>query len=472
MTYYKIADIIDDRYKVLDILGGPGKSGQGIVYVCADEKNNNEIVAIKTLQDQFLTDERMMNSLKREALAWVQLENYPFIVKALFVKNINEIPFIGLEYIAKDKKSRNTLTDFLKTPITIDQALIWSIQFCYGMEYANSKGIATHRDIKPANIMITVDGTVKITDFTLVQFIGEKNQTQDWKRLDQVNEQLKQTFLRLHEGCISGGTVPWMAPEQFDNVSTIQSDIYSFGVVLYQLFNAGMLPFECKTAAEYYYAHKMKTAAPLTSKLNPIVKKCLEKKPDDRYKSFSELRKDLEKAYFAETNKAPPTVPRENESSARDYNNRGVSYANLGFPNEAINEFKKALVRDPSFTHAQVNLAHLYKKRKEYDKAEKILLNALKTTINIFSIHRLLGKIYEGKKEYEKALEEYRSVIRIEPRFHKAHYDVARISDVLENYDDAISYYETYVNFSDPSDKRIKEVKTKIHELKKKKKHL
>ncbi len=467
MTYYKIADIIDDRYKVLEILGGPGKSGQGIVYVCADEKNNNEIIALKTLQDQFLADERMVNSLKREALAWVQLENYPFIVKALFMKNIDKVPFIGLEYIAKDKKGRNTLADFLKPPIDVGQALTWSIQFCYGMEYANSKGIATHRDIKPANIMITVDGTVKITDFTLVQFIGEKKESQDWKQMDQINPQLKQTFLRLHEGCISGGTVPWMAPEQFDNMSTVQSDIYSFGVVLYQLFNAGKLPFECKTAVEYYYAHKMKTAAPLPSKLNSIVKKCLEKKPNDRYKSFLELRKDLEKVYSSETNKTPPTVPKENESNARDYNNRGVSYANLGFPNEAINEFKKALARDPGFTNAQVNLAHLYKKRKEFDKAEKVLLNALKTTLNVFSIHRLLGKVYEVKKEYEKALEEYRTVLRLEPRFHKAHYDVARISEILENYDDAISYFETYVNFSDPSDKRIKEVKTKIRELKK-----
>ena len=112
MVYYKVGDTLEDRYNVLEILGGPESSGQGIVYVCADLKNNNEIIALKTLQDQFLEDKDMVDTIKREALAWVQIGPHPFIVRALFVKNVDDQPYIGLEYIAKDKKGRNTLGDY------------------------------------------------------------------------------------------------------------------------------------------------------------------------------------------------------------------------------------------------------------------------------------------------------------------------------------------------------------------------
>ena len=168
---YRIAG----RYEIHRILGGEGKTGMGIVYVCYDHEFE-EVIALKTFQDKYLASKQMKDSFKKEALSWIHLEQYPYIVRALWVQELDCRMFVASDFIAPDEQDRNTLTHYLTSTISLKQALTWAIQFCYGMEYACSRGVTPHRDIKPDNIMMTKDGTLKITDFGLAGvWVGEYN---------------------------------------------------------------------------------------------------------------------------------------------------------------------------------------------------------------------------------------------------------------------------------------------------------
>ena len=110
------------------------------------------------------------------------------------------------------------------------------------MEYACSRGVTPHRDIKPDNLMMTKDGTLKITDFGLA---GLWEGAEAGELLpDGIDENRKGfTFIRRAGDKVVAGTPAWMAPEQFEGEADVRSDIYSFGIVMYQMINRGRTPF-------------------------------------------------------------------------------------------------------------------------------------------------------------------------------------------------------------------------------------
>ena len=190
-------------------------------------------------QNRFFSSVDVFNSFKLEALAWIKLNIHPHIVNAIAVQDINGRPFIYMEYIAPDKLGRNTLTHYLRSPISLKKALKWGIQFCHAMEHTISHGVSPHRDIKPDNIMITNTQDLKVTDFGLAKLWNKSNfldvqsqTTHEDLSVEKINK------LSLFKGLNNNnivGTPPWMAPEQFEGVADIRSDIYSFGLVLYQI---------------------------------------------------------------------------------------------------------------------------------------------------------------------------------------------------------------------------------------------
>jgi len=174
--------------------------------------------ALKTFRDEFIADDGIRERFRKEAEVWIELERHPYIVRAFYVTEVERRLFIGLEYVAPDEQGPNTLEGYLRhSPPDLAQSLRWAIQFCYGMEYAYSRGLRCHRDIKPANIMIARDNTVKITDFV-------------WQeRLPHLGL-YRATDLNVHEGVVglSGqtlvgtgfGTPTHMPPEQFTNAAS------------------------------------------------------------------------------------------------------------------------------------------------------------------------------------------------------------------------------------------------------------
>src|SRR5260370_1325725 len=224
--------------------------------------------------------------IQRESLIWISLLPHPNIVKALSFEFDGGLPKLMLEYIGG-----GSLRDLLrKNAPTLHQFLRIATEFCEGMIFlAESDGIV-HRDIKPENILLSIEGGVKITDFGLAsafrgsdgRLIGGDSSIRSGRSSQ---ENAEKSF---------GGTLPYMAPEQFVSFHTAdrRADIYGFGVVMYEML-VGRLPFNHTSVDRMMRAHQRASPPPLgqhiPSKLREIVMKCLAKEPSERFESFQAL---------------------------------------------------------------------------------------------------------------------------------------------------------------------------------------
>jgi len=414
---YQIGDRIVGRYEVYRILGGEGKSGMGVVYVCYDHKFK-QVLALKTFQNKYLTSKEAKDSFKREALAWVRLDRHAFIVKADWVQELDYRMFVGAEFIAPDDEGRNTLSHYLNRPISLKQALTWCIQFCHGMEYAFEKGVTPHRDIKPDNILMTKDRMVKITDFGLAGIWEGVDQSPDageWSK--QENKGL--SFIINVGGKIIGGTPPYMAPEQFEGQADVRSDIYSFGIVLYQMINQGKLPFYPEPGDTWKEAHRTCLVPGITSLLFFTAERCLQKDPARRYPTFQELRNDLEQLYSKEitskTCEAVPSAPERAELEAWELITKGISLYNLGLYDEAIPWYRNALRINPEYADAHNNLGLALYAKGLYDEAIPWYRNALRINPEHALAHANLGTALSAKGLYDEAIVAYEGFIRYAP---------------------------------------------------------
>jgi len=276
---FSLRDKIDDQFKVVE----KHRGGMGLLYVVLDDFSQKRF-AVKTLKEEGLEDRQMINRFAAEARTWMNVANHPNVVQAILCRQIDGQPFLFLEYV-----EGTDLQALLETeaPLAVAQALDYALQFSGGMAHVHnsappgsSVGIV-HRDIKPANLMITRRGVIKITDFGLAKAYG--------------------TSTRLTPSATGMGTYNYMPPEQFVDAGSADrtSDIYSFGVVLYQTLT-GALPFAGANlgALMNNILHK---DPPLPSRRNPdvppdldaAVAKCLAKRRDGRYQRFEELLTEL-----------------------------------------------------------------------------------------------------------------------------------------------------------------------------------
>lgn len=216
-----IGDVIGVFHRIIQILGGPGKSGMGIVYIGYDDIHE-EIAAIKTFQNRLFEDHAIVERFKWEAETWVRLGKHYNIVEAKRVEIHMEKPYIYLEYIVGDRQYGPSLSGWIHNgglyrngkpdiPLILD----FAIQFCHGMMHAEKKFHEmgkpfVHRDIKPSNIMVTRDRVVKITDFGLVKAFADFDEDIPTTTVgDGVNRRLS-----LSKSGSVCGTPPYMSPEQ------------------------------------------------------------------------------------------------------------------------------------------------------------------------------------------------------------------------------------------------------------------
>lgn len=360
---YQPGDVIRQEYEIHKILGS---GGFGIVYLTYP-RSTKSVFALKTFRDDFLKEELTRNRFKNEAQVWIDLDRHPFLVRAYFAEEIEGRLFIGMEYVAPNEYGLNSLEGYLQGgSISLEMCLRWALQVCYGMEHAYSKGLRCHRDLKPANIMVDRSGNVKISDFGLAGALGAPPSS---GKISQAWRDSGNPLIQTARG-LSFGTPAYMPPEQF--VDTAQcderSDIYSFGIVLYQIQNKGQFPFLPTLAKDgalleqelfwsaMYQLH-MKAPVPNSkSPLNRVIKKCLEKDKRKRYQSFRGLRVDIEELLDERMIKkfAPP---QHKELDAWELNNKGGSLFSLGRHEEALKYFTEALSIAPWFVEVLNNKA-------------------------------------------------------------------------------------------------------------------
>ncbi len=417
-NFYKKGDLIGGIYKVYDILG---IGGFGIVYLVYIK--NITAYAFKTFKDEYLEDTRVREQFKKEATTWISLGLHPHIVRAHFIGNFVDRLFIAMEYIPPNKQGLNSLDGYLRyQPPDLAQSLRWAIQFCHGMEYAYSKGIKAHRDIKPANIMITPDKILKISDFGLAGIIGI-SKIKSGIKLDIQHNRVGLSCQTM-EG--SGfGTPTHMPPEQFTNAVSCdeRSDIYSFGIVLYQMASDGKLPFlanlpndnseekSIRFWREMYILHSKALVPKIKSPLFHIIFRCLEKDPINRYFTFKELRKDLElilKRQIGEIIK-PPIIE---ELDVSELMRKGFSFIAMQKWQEALKCYGEVIEIDPLNKRAWYNKGYTYKRLEKWHEAVECYDKALE--LDPFSnviwndkgtVLLKLGKVEEALFCYDKAVE-------------------------------------------------------------------
>jgi serine/threonine protein kinase len=195
--------------------------------------------------------------------------------------------------------------------------------------------------------MITADQRAKITDFGLAKiFIGSDGPVGDGAAGSGMSGS-RQYSATLHgEGC---GSPPWMPPEQFYNArqSNVRNDVYSFGVMLFQMASGGYLPFAGKTYDDYYHQHETGSVPELESPFFPVILRCMEKNPAKRYGSFKAIRRELLRI----AGKAGVPLRggwfKWRKADAAEFFNWGESLQLLRRPGEAISYYDRALSQNP-----------------------------------------------------------------------------------------------------------------------------
>jgi tetratricopeptide (TPR) repeat protein/tRNA A-37 threonylcarbamoyl transferase component Bud32 len=450
---YKKGDLIGQKYEVYDILG---MGGFGIVYLVYSHETK-EPYALKTFRDEFIEDKQVRDRFRKEAQVWIDLERHPYLVRAYFVDEISGRLFIAMEYIASDERGLTSLDDYLKRrPPDLAQTLRWAIQFCYGMEYAYLKGIRAHRDIKPANILIGQDKAVKISDFGLVGIVGGSKRISGVKLGNLKNDEgVYQTI----EG-IALGTPPYMAPEQFLNAAACdeKSDIYSFGIVLYQMATGGNLPFlpnlpgnipHEEIFKSWYLLHSQTPVPKLNSPLYPVIQGCLSKDKKKRYSSFGELRKELE-LLLKRTSGESIKPPELKEFGLWEWNAKGLSFDRLGRFNEALQCYDKALEIDKTLPVLWNNKGLALNHIGKYQDAIPFFEKALKINSEFGFAWNNKGISLEHLGHYDEAICCYDKAIEINPLHIEAFYNKGNAFRAMGHLEDAINCYDKALQI-DPS---------------------
>jgi len=260
-----------NRYEILERVGG---GGMAVVYK-ARCTLLNRIVAIKILRQQFSIDEDFVRRFRREAQAAASL-SHPNIVSIYDVGQDKDTYFIVMEYVEGE-----TLKDLIQreAPLEPSRAVNIIRQIANALYHAHKNKII-HRDIKPHNVLISKDGRVKVADFGIARAVSSTTQT-------------------FSPNSIMG-SVHYFSPEQAKGkLATEQSDIYSLGIVFYELLTQHM-PFDGESPISIALKHLQQTIPPadkfnvnVTPGIQGILNKMLEKDSAQRYQSISDLITDL-----------------------------------------------------------------------------------------------------------------------------------------------------------------------------------
>ncbi|HEY9138676.1 MAG TPA: serine/threonine-protein kinase, partial [Terriglobus sp.] len=266
-----------------------GAGGSGVVYLANDTQLQRPVV-LKLLQRGTLTPEQMRHTYLREARLASAIE-HPNVCAIYDVGESDDEAYIVMQYVPG--KPLDKLIE--SGPASVELVLSVGIQMADGLAAAHSLGIF-HRDLKPANAILTDGGLVKILDFGLARRINMEDVEFDPARSTQRTPPPDAKYTAR------GGTLAYMAPEQFvTGQSSVQSDIFALGVVLYELLT-GRHPFHRPDAPDFQSIRAIQFAEPPSIRelapdtpveLESAILHCLEKQPAERFASAAELRESL-----------------------------------------------------------------------------------------------------------------------------------------------------------------------------------
>ena len=268
-----IGKMLDNRYELVEFIGN---GGMALVYRAIDHRTGHS-VAVKILRPEFNQDAEFLGRFEREATTASRMSHHN-IVNLLDVGQDGEYRYLVMEFV-RGKTLKDVIQD--RGALAPEVAGQIAIRILSALQHAHKNGII-HRDIKPQNILVHSDGHIKVADFGIARVAGSSTIS----RSDSVM-----------------GSVHYFSPEQAQGEEvTFASDIYSVGVVLYEMLT-GQPPFDGDTPVAIALQHINGKARPM-HEINPavppamerVVEKAMEKRPEKRYQSALEMAQDLQRA--------------------------------------------------------------------------------------------------------------------------------------------------------------------------------
>ncbi|MGD9890553.1 MAG: serine/threonine-protein kinase [Dehalococcoidia bacterium] len=259
--------ILSNRYLIAEEIG---IGGMGSVYRATDLRTGGE-VAVKVPHTFLARNVEYMERLRREAQIAASVYS-PRVVRVVDFYEHEGVPYLVMEYVPGE-----TLADIARQQgrFSLAETLAVGLEVARALDAAHAKGVI-HRDLKPQNIKL-VDGEVKVLDFGIAKGEG---------------------FANVTSASVFMGTPEYCAPERGAGEGDIRSDIYSLGVILYEMYE-GHLPFQAATPLALMKKHETEPAPPLTGDVpeafQEIIARCLAKDPDERYQTPRELVQALRK---------------------------------------------------------------------------------------------------------------------------------------------------------------------------------
>lgn len=318
---------VADRYEIIEKTGSGGMSD---VYKARDHILGR-CVAIKVLKQEFSEDMNFVTKFRTEAQSAAGLE-HPNIVNIYDVGSESGMHYIVMEYV-----EGVTLKTYIekKRQLTYKEAVSIAIQVGRGIEAAHAKHII-HRDIKPQNILISTEGKAKVTDFGIARAVSSNTISADVM-----------------------GSVHYASPEQARNGFVDgKSDIYSLGIVLYEMVT-GRVPFDGETTVAVAIQHLQEEmvvpsayAPDIPISLEKIILKCSQKSPDRRYQTISDLLIDLKKVLISPNEDFVTMVPNGTQGQTRVITEgevRQIKSAGAAASEKPRTERKAE--RQPEYTH-------------------------------------------------------------------------------------------------------------------------
>jgi len=440
---YSQGEIIGGIFKVEKILVG----GMGVVYICRqlsfDEVPKSQRIgepmneesqglldralevadrstkyhALKSFRRELLFHGDVRTRFDHEVQLWVSLPPHPNVVRAKSLVQGWE-PLLVLEYV-----DGGDLTRHLGRPLPPQEVARIALQFCNGMIFLYESASIVHRDIKPANILLTATGTVKITDFGLARaFLGSGEQLSDAQGTG--TAKASTAGFATECGRIMG-SLPWMSPEQFTAPSdvTVASDIYSFGVVLYEMYT-GKMPYSLDGDWLRRVLHEIPPTpakvAGVDDESSAIVMKCLEKRPSRRFADFAELRTAVEQWAIQKgwSSLIPPVMTRvelEAAMTADDWVNRGYALGLIGKNEECYQSYLRALDLNPKTLGIQMNIGSALIRLGRFDEGLQHHQRQTEITPTMGLAWETLAKDYLNHNRLPEALDASRKASELAP---------------------------------------------------------
>lgn len=359
----QIGKLFAGRYRILKSIG---RGGMADVYLAKDLILDNEEVAIKVLRTNYQTDQIAVARFQREARAMAEL-NHPNIVSIRDIGEEDGQQFLVMEYV-----DGSDLKKYIQdhAPLSNNEVVRIMEEVLSAMTLAHQQGIV-HRDLKPQNILLTKDGTVKVTDFGIAVAFAETS-------LTQTNSML--------------GSVHYLSPEQArGSKATVQSDIYAMGIMLFEMLT-GHIPYDGDSAVTIALQHFQKPLPSIIDEnknvpqaLENVVIKATAKRLSDRYASTFEMSRDLMTALSYNRSREPKLVFEDTENTKTLP--KVTTSTSVPSTTEQLLKKQKAAKEDKVATENQATKAKTKKKksRRMFSTLMKIFFAVVIVAIAIFT---------------------------------------------------------------------------------------